>query len=142
MKFLIVCLVFLSLLEAKMHRKSSIQVVIDNNTKLMWVDDMSAYKLSKTHEETTNYCKELIYAGYSNWRIPEIEEFKTIVYKKNTKNYINYAFKYNVPDGYWAQQAHWRTFWFNADYMHFVSGTAYYDGRHKKKYVRCVRDIK
>ena len=57
-----------------------------------------------------------------------------------TKNYVNKAFKYNVPDGYWAFKAHWRTLWFNADYMHFVSGTPYFDNRKKKKYVRCVKN--
>ena len=60
------------------------------------------------------YCEELKFAGYSDWRIPKIEEFETIVDKKNFKNYINKAFKYNVPDGYWAEKAHWRTLWYNA----------------------------
>lgn len=108
----------------------------------MWVDDTSVIKLKKTHEDATAYCEDLIFAGYSNWRVPEIEEFVTIVNKNNYKNYINRVFKYNVPDGYWARKAHWRTLWFYADYMHFISGTPYYDSRHKTKYVRCVRYIK
>jgi hypothetical protein len=72
--------------------------------------------------------------------LPKIEEYELIVDKKNIKNYINKSFKFNIPDGYWAQKAHWRTLWFYADYMHFISGTAYFDSRHKKKYVRCVRN--
>jgi len=140
MKYLILFLIFVSLLDAQIYRKSS-QVVVDTEQMLMWVDDISVIKVLKTHEEAIPYCEELVFAGYSNWRIPKIEEFETIVDKKNFKNYINKAFKYNVPDGYWAEKAHWRTLWFYADYMHFVSGTAYFDSRHKNKYVRCVRKI-
>lgn len=142
MKYLLVILVFISLLEANVYRQTSKEVVIDNKNKLMWVDNPSVYKLQKTHEEASDYCQNLVFGGYSNWRLPNIEEFETIVNKKNFKNYIISAFKYNVPDGYWASKAHWRTLWFYADYMHFISGTPYYDSRHKKKYVRCVRKLK
>lgn len=142
MKYLIVFLIFVSLLDAKIFRKNNIEVVLDTKNNLMWVDSISVAKVLKTHEDATTYCADLIFAGYSNWRIPEIEEFATIVNKKNYKNYINYAFKYNLPTGYWARKAHWRTLWFYADYMHFVSGTPYYDSRHKTKFVRCVRYLK
>jgi len=141
MKFLMVVLIFVSLLDAKIYRKHNINVVIDDTRNLMWQDNSAVIKTLKTHEDATAYCEQSTHAGFMNWRIPEIEEFETIVNKKNFKNYINYAFKYNVPDGYWARKAHWRTFWFYADYMHFISGTPYFDSRHKTKYVRCVRTI-
>ena len=140
MKYLILFLIFVSLLDAQIYRKSS-EVVVDTNAKLMWVDDISVVKVLKTHDEAITYCEQLSFAGYSNWRIPKIEEFELIVDKKNFKNYIKKAFKYNVPDGYWAEKSHWRTLWFYADYMHFVSGTPYFDSRHKNKYVRCIRNI-
>ena len=142
MKFLAVVFVLITFLDASITRKVNIEVVLDSKNNLMWVDDTSVIKLKKTHEDATAYCEDLIFAGYSNWRIPEIEEFETIVDKNNYKNYIKKGFKYNVPDGYWARKAHWRTLWFYADYMHFISGTPYYDSRHKTKYVRCVRFIK
>jgi len=141
MKFLAIVLVLFTFLDANIFRKANIEVVLDTKSNLMWVDDTSVIKIKKTHEDATAYCEELIFAGYSNWRIPEIEEFETIVNKSNYKNYIKKPFKYNVPDGYWARKAHWRTLWFYADYMHFISGTPYYDSRHKTKYVRCVRYI-
>ena len=141
MKYIVFLVLFCSLLQSQTFRKSNLEVVIDTNTKLMWIDNIDVIKIKKDHENSITYCENLVFAGYSNWRIPTIDEFKTIVNKKNYKNYINYRFKYNVPDGYWALKAHWRTLWFYADYMHFVSGTPYYDSRHKKKYVRCVRSM-
>lgn len=140
MKYLFIILIFFSLIEAKIYRDGSKNIVIDNEAKLMWVDDVSVIKILHEHEDAINYCENLSYLGLTNWRLPNIEEFELVVDKKNTKNYINRAFKYNVPDGYWAYKAHWRTLWFYADYMHFVSGTPYFDSRHKKKYVRCVRN--
>ena len=140
MKYLLLLLVFLSFLDAKIYRDSSIEVVLDDDAKLMWVDDPSVIKNLMNHFEAEKYCNNLTLFGFSDWRLAYIDEFEKIVYKKNVKTNINFAFKYNVPDGYWASTAQWRTLWHNADYMHFVSGTAYYDNRKTKKYVRCVRN--
>ena len=138
--FLIFFIISLSF-SSDFRRDASSKVVVDSANKLMWIDNVTVIKLTKTHEDATKYCETLSYAGYANWRVPEIEEFKLIVDKKNERNYINRAFRFNVPDGYWARKAHWRTFWFYADYMHFISGTAYFDSRFKEKFVRCLREI-
>ena len=140
MKYLLFVLILLSLADAKIYRDGSKDVVLDDELKLMWVDNVSVIKNLLTHEDAEKYCQELNFIGFSDWRLGHIEEFEKIVYKKNEKTNINFAFKYNVPDGYWANKAHWRTFWYNADYMHFVSGTPYFDNRKTKKYVRCVRN--
>jgi hypothetical protein len=140
MKYLLLLCVFLSFLDARIYRDNSKELVLDDVAKLMWVDDISVLKIMKSHDDAEQYCEKLVYVGVNGWRLATIEEFGLIVDKKNMRNYINKAFKYNVPDGYWASKAHWRTFWFYADYMHFVSGTAYFDSRHKSKYVRCVRN--
>ncbi|AXH11268.1 DUF1566 domain-containing protein [Halarcobacter bivalviorum] len=124
-----------------LKRNGSLKVVVDNKNKLMWMDDSIILKQTFTHKEAEAYCEELTYAGFSNWRVPDIDELKLIVDKKNQKTYINRSFRFNIADGFWASKAHWRTFWFYADYMYFISGTPYFDSRHKKKYVRCVRDI-
>ncbi|WP_421715806.1 DUF1566 domain-containing protein [Arcobacter arenosus] len=123
------------------RRDGTRKVVVDSTAKLMWIDNFSNVKNRLNHSDATDYCESLSYAGYDNWRLPTIEEFELIVDKTNERSYINRAFKFNMPVGYWASKAHWRTFWFYADYMFFVSGTPYYDSRHKKKFVRCVRDI-
>ncbi len=142
MKYILFFLLSNLLFANNLLRKNTIAIVIDKQNKLMWIDDISVLKVQITHKKVQNYCLTLKKSNYSNWRVPTIKELKLIVDKTNEKTYINKAFKYNVPSGYWALKAHWRTFWFYADYMNFISGTAYFDNRDKKKYIRCVRNIK
>ena len=141
-KLFITTVFFTTVLSAAIFRQNSQDVVVDSSRSLMWQDSIENVKVEKSHEDALAYCDELIFAGYTNWRLPTAQEYKTIVNKSNEKNYINYAFKYNLPKGYWAHKAHWRTLWFYADYMNFISGTVYFDSRHKKKSVRCVRDMR
>ena len=141
MRYLILLLITTVLFSGSLQRNNSSETVIDQASKLIWMDNKDVVKLKLSHKEAVPYCEGLDYAGSSLWRIPTIEEFETIVDKNNHPLYINKAFRYNASSGYWAYQAHIRTFWFYADYMNFVSGTAYYDNRNKKKFVRCVRDI-
>ncbi|MCP4971177.1 MAG: DUF1566 domain-containing protein [Arcobacter sp.] len=143
MKYLILTILFVNFLFSNnFQRNSGSKTVLDLELKIIWQDDISVIKIKKNHEEAILYCNELKHAGYINWRLPTLKEYERIVDKKNEKNYINKVFKFNVPDGYWADKAHWRTLWFYADYMHFISGTPYYDSRHKTKYTRCVKDLK
>ncbi len=142
MKYLFLVLLLISFsFSNDFRRDGTRKVVVDSTAKLMWIDNFSNVKNRLNHSDATDYCESLSYGGYDNWRLPTIEEFELIVDKTNERSYINRAFKFNMPVGYWASKAHWRTFWFYADYMFFVSGTPYYDSRHKKKFVRCVRDI-
>jgi len=139
--FLMLIFSFSFAFASDLKRNSSLKVVVDNTNKLMWIDNSSVLKLKFTHEEGEEYCENLSYGGYSNWRLPDIEELKLIVDKRNEKTNIHKSFRYRIADGFWASKAHWRTLWFYADYMYFISGTPYFDSRHKKKYVRCVRSI-
>lgn len=142
MKYILIILLFMSFLHAELRRDKSKNVVIDSVNSLMWEDKESNIKVLLSHQDAQSYCENLKYLAYNNWRLPHIDEYKSIVDKTNEKNYINKVFKYNLKNWYWASTAHFRTLWFYADYMYFISGTSYFDSRFKKKYVRCIRDIK
>lgn len=143
MRYFIVLLALISFLNAaSFQRDDSRNIVVDNTNNLMWMDNKESVSLYLTHEEAEKFCEESSYIGFTNWRLASLDEFEYIVDKNNYPTNINKKFKYIINTGYWANKAHWRTLWFYADYMHFVSGTPYYDSRHKKKLVRCVRDTK
>jgi hypothetical protein len=140
MRYFILIISLVAILNAaSFQRDNQLQIVIDTEHSLVWMDSEANVKLYFTHEEAENYCEDLLHGTYSNWRLPEIEELKLIVNKDNPPRNIYRVFRYSLNEGYWASTAHWRTLWFYADYMHFVSGTPYFDSRHKKKLVRCVR---
>ena len=140
MKYLVLLLITTVLYAGNLTRNRASEVVVDHETKLMWMDNKDTVSVQMSHKKAVPYCEKISFAGYSDWRLPTIEEFATIVDKKNHPLYINKVFRYNVPTGYWALKAHVRTFWFYADYMNFVSGTKYFDNRNKDKFIRCVRD--
>jgi len=142
MKYFVLILALISFLNAgNFKRDNGKSVVVDRDNNLMWEDREENIKNYLIHEDAENYCKNLTLAGYSNWRLPDIEEFALIVDKNRYPKNIDKSFRFIDNTGYWAEKAHWRTLWFYADYMHFVSGTPYFDSRHKEKLVRCVRDI-
>lgn len=140
MKYILLFVVVFSFLDAKIYRDSSKNIVIDDKQRLMWQDSSDNVNVLKNHSEAHEYCDKLSFAGFSDWRLPYIEEYETIVNKSNSKTNIDFAFRFNLRDQYWAYKSHWRTFWFYADYMYFVSGTPYFDNRDKLKYLRCVRE--
>lgn len=143
MKYIMCILFFFSFSFSELlTRDSSSEVVKDYINNLMWTDNESSSSLQLNHKEALAHCENLTHAGYSNWRLPDIKEFQTVVDKTNRKTYINVAFKNSMKSGYWAYQAHFRTFWYYADYMNFISGTPYFDNRNVTKYVRCVRNMK
>lgn len=140
--FILLISLFVILNAASFQRDGDRNIVFDKENNLVWMDGEENVKLYFTHQEAEKYCENLLFGAYDNWRLPDIEELALIVDKNNFPKNINKVFRYSTNEGYWASTAHWRTLWFYADYMFFVSGTPYYDSRHKQKLVRCVRESK
>lgn len=79
------------------------EIVTDNITKLQWQDDVTASTTTANWTTaTTSTCQNLTLGGYSDWRLPTIEELESIV------NYGTYApakyseFSYMASDDYWS----------------------------------------
>ena len=62
------------------------KIVIDTTTELMWQDDFTNQDENLTHAEAKNYCNTLTLGGYSDWRLPTINELHTIADYKNQKS--------------------------------------------------------
>jgi len=83
--------------------KSEKQTVIDHKTGLMWQDDEGAKNALEIYYDAVNYCNNLILAEYSDWRLPNIEELKTLMdLTKTSSPYIIDGFKNVAKWEYWS----------------------------------------
>ena len=65
-------------------------VVIDNNTGLMWQKDVS--NETYTFNNAVGYCSDLEYAGYTDWRLPSMMELQSILEFGDKRPIDNYYF--------------------------------------------------
>ncbi len=54
-------------------------IVTDSKTGLIWNSSIGS---SKTWISALSYCESLNYAGFSDWRLPNVEELKTLINEK------------------------------------------------------------
>ena len=117
---------------------SSQNVVIDKNTGLVWQQSIpkEAYKW----EDAVNYCENLTYAGYSDWRLPTPQELLTIVNNSKSDPAIDTTYFPNTPSGkFWSSSVF-------SDNSYDVWGVNFnggkvgeYNTKLNNAYVRCVR---
>ena len=121
-------------------RDSSTQTVEIIKTHLMWQDDESAKSVTKHWQGAIEYCQNLNFAGYSDWRVPSLEELRTIVDKNNSPT-IKSEFKNTASYLYWSSTP----FADGSDYAWVINFDGGGEGNGDKSYgynVRCVRDSK
>ncbi|MBO4441062.1 DUF1566 domain-containing protein [bacterium] len=108
-------------------------VVTDSKTGLMWQKEYE----SKTWQEALDYCKNLEYAGYSDWRLPNKNELASLVnYEKSGSPYSYFP---DMPSNYfWSSSTMSNSSskaWIGSFNYGYVNSTSKTDNR----YVRCVR---
>ncbi len=112
-------------------------IVTDNTSGLQWQDDTEVIIVTKSWEEALSYCDNLSLGGYSNWRLPNINELKSIVDKSKESPTIVNGFTNVNPYGYWSSSVGneegyaWRVL--------FYYGYVYSYDKNYNNYVRCVR---
>jgi len=147
-------------LEPKYTRSSDI--VTDELTGLMWQDDVNVTTNDKQWLTTVNfdecdndesspacydtsgdtaatYCSELKLGGYSDWRLPTIEELTNIADYSHGDPFIDPAFDYTTESYYWSSTTGYSDDNDTARYFRFNDA---YNGSDDKSYdfnVRCVR---
>ncbi len=140
MKKIVMPLLFLSsLLLADFSRNSNQEVVIDNNSKLMWQDDSDAKTIQKTWDEAKSYCENLSLSGFSNWRLPTLDELKMITDLSKKKLVINDNFTNTASSVYWSSTLNdsnpnlaWN--------INFFDGKVSYFYKTGSRFIRCTRD--
>jgi len=141
--FTVLCLFLITLSAAKLTKNGD--SVIDDTNRMMWQDSKDNVKILLIQDDAIEYCEKLTLHGFTNWRLPSIEEYKTIIDKsrQRTELMIDKTFKYALRDDYWSRDRTWtRNFGHYGYYVFFKSGSVYYQNRTYPKYVRCVRSLK
>ena len=118
---------------------------IDPDTGLMWQVNISKKKYN--WNEAKKYCSNLNYAGYSDWKLPNIDELKSILSdKKNKGFYIKPIFIDSIKDMnfalFWSSTIDsflWIKSSSNAMVVEFWRGYSLGGDENHIYYVRCVR---
>jgi len=125
----------LSLLQADFSKTGDI--VKDSVSGLEFQDDAVGSRMK--WEAAISHCEALSLGGHSDWRLPNINELKTIADRSKRNPAIVDAFTHTSSNYYWSST----TYEGNKDnawVVNFNGGGVYYDGKDGSNYVRCVRD--
>jgi len=134
---LIFCLVSF-VFSANLTRENSI--VTDSKTNLQWQDDSNVGYIKKDYGDAIEYCGNL-HLGGGEWRVPSINEFRTIVDKSRKPAIVGGFVNTNSRYVYCTTDQH-RGSGFYTRAFDFGSGSTLLQSRTDKCYVRCVRNVK
>ncbi len=111
-------------------------IVTDNITSLQWQDDEVSDKME--WEEAIRHCEELELDDYGDWRVPNINELKTIIDRSRYNPAIVEEFEYTSSNYYWSSTTDvdyknraWIVCWEMGYTYDFYKGNDFF--------VRCVR---
>lgn len=115
--------------------KSTEAIVVDSKNGLVWQkkDDSDTY----TWQEAKDYCGSLRLAGCSGWRMPTIEELKTLIdTSSSTYPFINKEAFPSSNFRYWTSTEYDTEF---AWAVFFDTGLSDWNYKVSYHYIRCVR---
>ena len=135
MKIILLIMIGLSILHADFTKSGDI--VRDNVSKLQWQDD--AVGSTMTWESAIGLCEGLTLGGHSDWRLPNINELKSIADRSKVNPAIVTGFTNTSSGNDWSSTTYER----DKSYVWIVNfryGGVHYNSKGNSNYVRCVRD--
>jgi hypothetical protein len=121
-----------------MIRDNTKEIVYDSETNLSWQDDVSVKSVKKTWVDAKSYCKNLNFAGYSDWFLPTISQLESLVDTNRYNPAIKKEFKNTISSYYWSSSPN-VSYSNDAWYVNFEYGSSYDYGKVNSHYVRCAR---
>jgi len=136
MRAILLIMIGFSILNADFTKNGNI--VTDNNSKLQWQDNEVGSRT--TWQGAIDRCESLILDGQSDWRLPNINELKSIVdrskvYPAIVTGFVNTSSSYF----YWSSTTYESNKYY-AWIVYFYNGHVGNDVKDNGYYVRCVRD--
>lgn len=136
MLFLMLCIATAMFGANGLYRDGAKGVVVDTRTGLMWQDNAVGSTMNWATAITT--CENLTLGGYADWRLPNINELKSIRDVSRSSPAIDTTFTNTASNDYWSSTTYaisttltWTVGFDNG----LVSGA----GKTNSNYVRCVR---
>ena len=111
-------------------------IVTDSITGLQWQDD--AVGSTMTWQGAITHCEGLSLGGYSNWRLANINELRSIVDRNKLNPTIVSGFD-NVSSNYYWSSTTYKDSSNGAWIVNFYNGGVYGRNKYGNGYVRCVR---
>jgi hypothetical protein len=128
MKIILFIMLGFTFIDAEFLRDDTKEIVRDTKTNLMWQDDTTPADMNWS--SAIVYCKDLTLAGFTNWRLPKVDELNSIVDK--------IAFKNKTSSYYWSSTTFAGSGIF-AWHIYFSNGYININIKKDKDDVRCVR---
>lgn len=108
-------------------------IVIDSSTGLMW---SSSYAAGRRWNEAFVYCEELNYGGKRNWKLPNINELKTLF---NNENSSLISFNPEIPkERFWSSTTASLYSFSYAMSVDLGGGDIQFESKQDSRYVICV----
>ena len=111
-------------------------IVMDNETGLIWQDNSNIIK--NDWNGAKSYCKNLTLGGYSDWRLPNIDELMSITDKNRYNPAIKDIFK-NIKNSWYWSSSQVVSDSSRAWIVDFDDGDDYWHSKTGSYYVRCVK---
>lgn len=135
-KKILILLLVIGVLNANFTK--NVDIVVDSISRLQWQDDKIGESMK--WEEAIDYCETLKLGGYSDWRLPNLNELKSIIDKSNSKSNPAIVSEFsNVISRYYWSFSKYKYYDYYAWIVGFGNGFVNYSYNYNIFYVRCVR---
>ncbi len=117
-------------------------VVTDRETGLQWQDNNETNSIGHNWQESIDYCESLTLDTHDDWRLPNINELRTLIDRSKMFPVIKGVFEYIGTSNfyrYWSSTSvvgNEDNVWL----VGFDSGDVFGQDKNDNYYVRCVRD--
>ena len=135
-KILLTLMAIATLASADFTRSGDI--VTDSTTGLQWQDDATAASTSLSWQAAIDHCEALTLGGHSDWRLPNLNELKSIIDRTKFNPAIVSGFANTSSSFYWSSTSH-ASLSNDAWIVLFYSGLQSYGSKDDSHDVRCVR---
>ena len=131
-------------LQADFVRDNTKNIVKDNSTLLEWQDDLVVRATARKWVDAITYCESLTLGGYDDWRLPNLNELRSITDQSKISPSLSPVFINFDSNIMFSSNSYWSstTYGNNSNYALSMSAEIGLDEIYSKTdsvYVRCVR---